>query len=379
MKFKPGGRKIYRTREKNQYSKTTFGKVVSVALMGLFLVGICFLGYSAASSIFDFDRKVGDSEIVATTTEDTSVNTENTEDTTADNPNALPLSNNYYCIMLNNDDMKDINSLRSALASGQLSTGVTHIMVPLKIKGGELLYASSVMGAFNAGAVKSEVKLSEITAEINSAGYKAIAYVNVLDDNLFPVKYPNAGYKSGNSLWLNGDGKPQLSPFTSECGQYIGALMHEISFADFEQVIIGGMKIYVSDEVIPEEGYMNRASGLTYLANEINSTVSSNNSKAVLEVSAVDLLNEKLDFLPVGLNITTWAVNIGLKEIGDVIVSGGMTYDLTGTPAEKTSKVLEIIKTKVGDVNIVVRITDGNTAELISAKSAADNYPCIIG
>ena len=68
MKIKNKGRKIYKTKEKNYYGKSPFGKFMSGALSVLLIGGLGFLGYSVAEPIINYTRKAGDEEPSASVT-----------------------------------------------------------------------------------------------------------------------------------------------------------------------------------------------------------------------------------------------------------------------------------------------------------------------
>ena len=122
MKFKNKGRKIYKTKEKNYYGKSPFGKFMSGALTVLLIGGIGFLGYSAAEPIINYTKHKGDEPSVP---EQTSAPTEaGTEAVTTamteavtEPPTEPVTESSYTAASLKGSDLANIDTLRAALAA----------------------------------------------------------------------------------------------------------------------------------------------------------------------------------------------------------------------------------------------------------------------
>lgn len=118
MKIKNKGRKIYKTKEKNYYGKSSVGKAFSVGLTVLLIGGIGFIGYSVAEPIINYTKKKGDNDvstIVATDSEQ--VTNENGEvisgETAADDQSSS--FEQYRAYALAPADLLSSDALRTAL------------------------------------------------------------------------------------------------------------------------------------------------------------------------------------------------------------------------------------------------------------------------
>lgn len=297
MKIRNKGRKIYKTKEKNYYGKSPFGKFMSGALSVLLIGGLGFLGYSAAEPIINYTKKKGDDEPSASVAE----TKEQTEVITAESSgNAVNVSENlsveqYRAASVRIEDMNSLDALSAALK--RVPADTEYISVPLKARGGGLYYASSVSEAGLCGAVKSSLTLKEITAAVRDAGFKPIAELSLLNDSIFPAAYPDSSYKvaDGGSMWiddaLDSGGKPWMSPLSELTQSYLSSLADEVAGADFERVICSDVVFppfresdlaLLGEDVKKSDRYL----ALTSLANSMYSRFISSGKAMMLEVSA---------------------------------------------------------------------------------------------
>lgn len=387
MKFKNKGRKIYKTKEKNFYGKTPVGKFFSGALTVLLVGGLCFLGYSVAEPLLNYSKKQGDSDVSSVT--------ENIpeEGSTGQTASTMPVLENknaelYTSYTLKTSDLAGVSSLRAALENVPEAVGIEYITVPLKVSGGEIYYASDVYEAKMSGAVQSALTLSEITYEIRSAGYRPTASISLLDDNILPQTYPEAGYRTTDdgSRWIDNSvengGKPWVSPFTDSTKEYLGNIAYEIASADFDKAVCTDVIFppfresdlaLLGDEVNSGERYL----GLTSLVNMMYNTMIEGNTATMLEVSAVDLLLGNYEVIqPMLLDVNTLILNIDFTEMGNAVESVGTVYEFTGTDAENASKIIGLIQHRLGDYNIAVRFSGVNkeTSSLLEAMEVLSEY-----
>jgi len=266
--------------------------------------------------------------------------------------------------------------------------GIEYITVPLKVSGGEIYYASGVYEAQMCGAVQSQLTLSEITYEIRSAGYRPTASISLLDDNILPQTYPEAGYRTTDdgSRWIDNSvengGKPWVSPFADSTKEYLGEIAYEIASADFDKAVCTDVIFppfresdlaLLGDEVNSGERYL----GLTSLVNMMYNTMIEGNTATMLEVSAVDLLLGNYEVIqPMLLDVNTLILNIDFTEMGNAVESVGTVYEFTGTDAENASKIIGLIQHRLGDYNIAVRFSGANkdTASLLDAMEVLSEY-----
>ncbi len=384
MKFRNKGRKIYKTKEKNYYGKTPFGKFMSGALTVLLVGGIGFLGYSVAEPLVNYTKKRGD---------DAPSSAESTLPTRADSTLAtaaelsLPENTNaesFKALSLSPMDLRDSASLQTALPSVNYIVGYEYISVPLKITGGQIYYSSTVTEAQLSGAVQSSLTLSEITSAIRSAGYIPCAEISLLEDHIAPCTYADMSYVTADdgSRWIDASGSHWLSPFSDRTQEYLTAICDEIAAADFERAVISDVKFpaftsndkdYIGDSVKSADRYFS----LTSIANNLYSRMLAGGTTMLLEVSAYDILTENCDVIqPMLLEASTIVLDIDFDEIGEAVTCGGTTYEFTGTPAEKAEKLIGLVQYKLSDFNVAVRFSGDTLShnELVMAKESLSGY-----
>ncbi|MGN0579389.1 MAG: putative glycoside hydrolase [Ruminococcus sp.] len=387
--MKNKGRKIYKTKEKNYYGKTPMGKFLSGALTVLLIGGIGFLGYSLAEPIINYSKKTGDDQLPVS---DTTNNTDLMQNTTiAVDSVVVPENTNlevYKAASLTPADLSDTARLQTALQNINVNVGYEYVSVPLKIAGGELYYASAVSEAQLCGAVKSTLTLSEITAAIRTAGYRPVAEISLLRDSLAPQTYPDMAYTTtgDGSRWIDNDaesgGKPWISPYSDRAVTYLNAISDEVAAEDFDKVICADVifpKFRESDLAILDEQLSSseRYLTLTSLVNSLYGKFMNGGTAMILEVSAVDILQENYDVIqPWLLDVNTVVLDIDLDELGTAVAAGGTVYEFTGTVSDKVSKLIGLVEYKLEGFNVIVRIS-GQTAdpnELVKAKDIIGNY-----
>lgn len=388
MKIKNKGRKIYKTKEKNYYGKSPFGKFMSGALSVLLIGGLGFLGYSVAEPIINYTRKAGDEEPSASVTE----TKEQTESFSADvTGNSVDVMDNisveqYRAASVRTEDMNSTESLAAALE--RVPSDTEYISVPLKAKGGGIYYASSVSEAGLCGAVKSALTLNDITTTVKAAGFKPVAELSLLNDSIFPAAYPDASYKiaDGGSMWiddaLENGGKPWMTPMSDVTRSYLSALGDEVAAAGFEKVICGDVVFppfresdltLLGEEVKKSDRYLS----LTSLVNSLYSKFISGGTAMMLEVSAAELLSGGGEVIqPMVLDVNTLVLNVDFDEIGKSVTAPDTVYEFSGTAKENAEKIIGLVKDRLSDYNVVVRFSGKNTeqSELIKAKEVISGY-----
>lgn len=385
MKFKNKGRKIYKTKEKNYYGKTPFGKFMSGALTVLLLGGIGFLGYSAAEPLVNYTKKKGDSDIIVSSTEAATVAATEEKATAAE----INVSENtnlevYRGVSLSYEDMRSIDSLSAALQNINNTEMYQYVSVPLKTDGGALYYSSSVTEAQMSGAVQSSLTLSEITAAIRAAGFKPAAEISLLKDHIIPVTYADMSYTTAGdgSRWIDGSGNYWVSPFSERTVEYLGEISDEIAAADFDKAICcdvvfppfkaSDLELF-SEEIKGSDRYL----ALTSLTNLIYSRLLSGGTTMMLEVSAIDILQENCEVVePMLLDVNTLVLDIDFDELGSSVSAPGTVYEFTGSAADRTSKLIGLVQYKLDGYNTVIRFSGTGVSEtdLAQARQTAADY-----
>lgn len=369
MKFKKKGRTIYKTKEKNYYGKTPAGKFFSAALTVLLLGGLGFLGYSIADPLLNYSKKQGDSDVSATETEKPSG-----EGDTFATAETIGVQDNisleqFSAAALTSDDMGGTASLTAALEAIPKDMGIEYVVIPLKVSGGALNYSSTVTEAQLSGAVSSSLTLGEITSAVRTAGFRPVAEISLLRDNILPQTYPESGYRTtgDGSRWIDDSiengGKSWVSPFTEKTQVYLRDIADEIAAADFDKAIC-------SDAVFPpfresdlellgeEVNSSERYNALVSVVNTMYSRLMSGSTAMMLEVSAVDLLQGNDEVIqPMLLNANTLVLNVDFAEMGDAVTVPGTLYEFAGDHSENASKIIGLVQHKLGDYNITVRFS----------------------
>lgn len=389
MKFKNKGRKIYKTKEKNYTGKSASSKLFSLGLSLLFIGGLVFVGYSAAEPIINYTKKKGDNKLPSITEYSTDNNSSAEEELaqttkTTDENQKNNSAQNYLCASLTTDALTSTSGLKAALSGISPFSDVKYIVVPLKVSGGKIFYASKISSAINSGAVQSTLTLSEICSEIKSAGYSPIAYISMLDDNLIPETYPDMGYKTSDdgSKWLDNSiengGKPWASPFSDVYVKYVEDISAEIADAGFENAICADVAFphfrqsdlnYIGDKVKDPERYL----VLTSLVNTVYSDLLKSKCSTMLEVSAADIITGNADVLqPMVLQVSTVVLDIDIDKIGSSLDAKGMVYEFNGTVSDTVTKVLSIVDKKLSGFNVVVRVTGNGISsnEMMNAQES---------
>jgi len=380
MKFKNRGRKIYKTKEKKYYAKGRSGRFMSVFLTILLTGGLVFVGYSVAEPLLNYTKKKGDdiksslgnSTILSDTSEDSADSLETLES----------MKTVYNCTFLSRSSLDDIDSLEYELEEIN-ENGFEYVVVPLKISGGKIYYSSDVRGAGYSGAVVSYLELYEIVSAIEESGLKSIAYMSVLDDNIYPSSYPDAGYRieESGSIWLDDSpdngGQPWLNPFSYDAVEYSESLADEITLAGFEKIIFADVvfppfresDIDYIGETVRDSG---RYTSLVSLANDLHTIAEKNGVPSMLEVSAEDIVEGNAEvFRPELLSTSMLVVHIDFDNLYTLETSEGKVYEFTGDTASNAKKIMRIIKKDIENFKVIIRLSGDNFYEedLEDAKS----------
>jgi len=378
MKIKNKGRKIYKTKEKNYYGKSPMGKFFSALLTVVLIGGIGFLGYSVAGPMIDYSRKKGDEEVPETMSQEEVVS-----ETTAENSenDVISVSENevepYRSVRLNEYEIMNAEAIKTAIGRIPQEQNIEYIEIPLKLPDGRLTYATGYEEIPE--IVGSELTLSEIIRTVRKEGYIPSAYITTFADNTIPEIYPQYSYLNPEtvSAWRDADSKTWASPFSENYVSYLKFIADEASGAGFKKVIFADMEFpkftdrdltLLNDSRLESSG---RYTALTDTADILYDAVSANNSEMFIEVSASDVLSDRAEILkPLFMKTDNIILDIDLDEISRGVDTGKTVYEFSGTPVENITKMLGLVKEKLSDFNIAVRIsgTAYNTSELLRAK-----------
>ena len=376
--MRTGGRKIkrssslYGNRRKNKV-KGIFAIIFTVIIAG----ALIFLGYSIGEPVINFFKNWGNSNTsqsepwspsdVVTDESESSSETSESENSGSENPDIQ----NYSAFRLSVNDIKSVNSLNSAVQNAKLN-GFTAVVAPLKADGGMLYYKSTASLALTENLVASDITAKEIVQTIKQNNMLAIADIQVLKDNLSPVKTKEAGYtfEGTDSAWYDNSiekgGKPWLSPFSVTAKQYLSEISSEISSAGFDIIIC-------SDVIFPpfrnsDLNYIgqtvkdpNRYKALIDVVNIFFSDTSSSNTKLSLKITAKDIIEGTSEvFKPDELTQISVVASFNISDYNKINVNGNDIILTDMNTYDKVKTVLQNLKAKTGSLTVIPCIEQTN-------------------
>lgn len=377
MKLKNKGRKIYKTKEKNYYGKSPAGKFFSALLTVVLIGGIGFLGYSVAGPMINYSRKQGDEEIPETTSMEETATEISGDDSDSLVSAAAENQEVYRGVILNEYEITDTGTIKNAVGRIPQEQHIEYIGVPLKLPDGHLKYMTDYEEFPE--ITDSELTLSEIVSTIKKEGYTPAAYISVFADNIVPEISPQYSYVDSDNIlvWRDSDSKTWGSPFSENYVDYLNFITDEISGAGFKKIICTDIEFpdfnnsdleLLNDSRLKSSG---RYTALTQTSDILYDTITENNSDMLIEVDAADVLSNRSEIIkPLFIKADTLVINIDLDEISHGVDTGDTVYEFSGTPSENIAKMLDLVKEKISDFNIVVRIsgTSYSTSELLRAN-----------
>ncbi len=168
-----------------------------------------------------------------------------------------------------------ISSLEQVKGS---NSDVKAVVVPMKLEGGLLNYASNISYVAGMGICDGTLTASEIVSIAKEKGFSVYATISVMDDCQFPELHRDAGIQlaDGSGRWLDNSpekgGKPWMSPYSSKTVSYMTAMIQELEDAGFSAAICQNFvypSFYESDrDFIDVEDYFgeNRNDAMAALA-----------------------------------------------------------------------------------------------------------------
>ncbi|MDE6708508.1 MAG: hypothetical protein K2K06_10795 [Oscillospiraceae bacterium] len=265
MKIKPKGRKIYTRKDRFEHAKHVRHNTASVIMTFLLAGAIGFVGYSVGAPILAFlqeknffvteSENNNNPEITDTTeSEENTEITETTEIIETTEEITEPTTEEQLGFIQKAPDMQgyelDISALMTETALEQaleeLPEGLSHVLVPLKINGGGVYYATSVQDAVKSSAVQAVLSLDKIYEMITAKGYEPVAVINALQDDNYAKNYSASSYlkKDTGELWEDksaAETRLWLSPESSLTQDYLSAFAEEIEQANFKILVCEGL------------------------------------------------------------------------------------------------------------------------------------------
>ncbi|MEE5993214.1 MAG: putative glycoside hydrolase [Oscillospiraceae bacterium] len=261
MKLKPKGRKIYRQKKPFERFRVFLDNTTAVVSALLLVAVLVFVGYSAGAPILQFLQEKEILKPPQNTAEISSI-----PDNSPDVPQNEPVVSHSTDVhaevidetqppeteppteppmeipeirgwLLDTSDLATEQDLQKALEN--VPEMITHVMLPLKVSGGDIYYATN-SGSPN--AVKAAVPLNIIYQTVAERGFEPVAVVNLLEDSVYSVKNPDASYLlDDGTFWKDAFGNSYLSPFSILTADYLSGISAEIEQSGFTQMICEGL------------------------------------------------------------------------------------------------------------------------------------------
>lgn len=388
---KSGGRKIYR---KSSYAKKMrLKKAGGIFAACLGIAVLVFVGYSVAKPILNFlnsEDNISESSpepwtppVVTDTPQendaadaDTNTKTDHTDtvenDKTevTDEPNVN--SGGFTAYLLPEDALSDPTVLSGYLEQAK-TDGYNSIILTLKAEGGKIYYnTSSEFACMDENAVVGTMPVQQIVSIIKSSGIKAIASINLLEDNNRYGENRDGSYHNmDGTTWLDNavsnGGKPWLSPFEEDTKEYIRFLAEEIAGAGFDAIAAGGAVFpnfrnsdlnYIGDSVKSGTRY----TALLDVVNIVRSAAEDNSVEYMLELNAADILYGRAEvYKPEQLGKTTLLVEFSPTDFNGSVVYENQEIVISELSApEKFKTVFGIISEKSGENITIIPVVSRN-------------------
>ena len=221
------------------------------------------------------------------------------------------------------------------------------MILPLKIKGGMLQFASANDRAKTSGASNDRMlTLREITNAASRYHLNCAALFSTLEDHVYPNVYMDGSFTfNGSTRWLDNkpekDGKPWLNPFDLASGTYLASLAAEIEQSGFTHILCTDAvfpHFFRSDAELlgnriqdPEQ----RKKALASVLNQI--TEAAHSAGSYISLSELVLGNEEA-FVPDQLNMKQVFVRIDTLDLPQAFTLNGQHFD--PAPLAESDKLL---------------------------------------
>jgi hypothetical protein len=302
MPSRYGGRKVRRSKNLYKLKKSGFRKAVEAAVLGAVVVGLAFVGYIVADTIFNYKEKIDDVDLPIITTGDnnsegTPAQTQDTEQPHDEPPPPVSIIGGMAVYAPSN--VLGSSASLSAFIESVKTDGFDSVVIEMKDEEGRLLYKSAAeIIPLNSQIVTGTLTAEQIASACTAAGLRPIARISTLKDHTAPGtaagRIPDVSYKFLNDGWdwyhgdPNAGGKPWASPFLQGTVDYTAQITAELFSAGFADVIFANtiFPIFFDSDAgrigahitNPEQ----RFPGLMNFVNAVSSDVSSNTSQAQL-------------------------------------------------------------------------------------------------
>lgn len=367
------------------------GYMLGDNILGLFGIDVTSAAQNSADtslseSASDTEPAETSSTGMTTTTASTTSAAETTTTTTAPPASVSANAAEFIGHYVPQDAMESIETLDAALDG--FTAGDT-VILPMKVEGGALLYASELESAQKCGAVQSEVTLSAISECLRKHELTAVASLSVLHDNLYPAYEHRAGYFFADDYtrWLDDKaeegGKPWLSPFSEEAVLYLQSIIAELNTGGFLHILCTDVSypdFYASDlEHIGEkvQSREQRSQALVNVLNAMQKTAMESGGSVMTQFSMYSAMNRDVEYISSALlEVPNAVVLIDIHSFRDTLWYGNEPLSLSGkSVTEILNTILPIAEELTGEAGVIPclklsSLTDAEKAEAIAALTA---------
>jgi hypothetical protein len=128
--------------------------------------------------------------------------------------------------------------------------GATGLVLEVRPDSGQLVYASQVSTASSYG-LGGTYDLRAKVAELKEAGIYLAAQINCCADNLLASRNPPiALHNAFGGVFTDEDGNMWLDPYNPDTRSYAAALVRELSEMGFDEVLLRGAEMPITDQMI---------------------------------------------------------------------------------------------------------------------------------
>lgn len=251
--------------------------------------------------------------------------------------------------------VNDADSLRAMLKDVKAKyPNAGAVVIPMKLQGGELNYASKAAGDASYAVCKGSMTAAEIAKIVRDEGLYAYASCSMLEDHLYSSVYANwnAGYRVEKNGILTGDqwydyfpdqgGKPWLDPNSDLTVSYLKNIVMELSAGGFSAILCSDIKypnfVAADEKYLNPDIYAKNPNALIDLANALEDA-SSDTTDIVLDLNAYNAMNGwELVYDPAKLDVS---------------------YAVLGTSSGDASAASSWAQSNSGDMSVSLSYTDG--------------------
>lgn len=368
-------------------------KIVTLVITVIFAILLVFFGYCIGEPIYNYIKNPPETNPnVWTPPEVTNIPSEETTSLSDITPVSFK---EWSAYTLKPADMLNEELFGAAVDSAK-NSGYTSVVIPLKIRGGEIYYATkSNVALLNGEIIKSDLELEEICKTIKRTGLMPIASVSVLYDNLSPINESDIGFvvEESGVLWyddyINVGGKPWISPFSSSSRNYLSQISDEIAAVGFDVVLISDIAFPEFEESdFSEIGDIIRNEELRGTVLYETASLFSDCADFTIYITSVseilsdsDEFLEKTDYMP---PFTAIAVEFDYDNMENELICNEEKFILSEMNIyDRTKLVSGVISSELSDIELIPVISSekmmtGDVDEAIRALSESGYTKYII-